>query len=269
MKSITNRRFDDSDDEDVLARTLKRRKQDSQKNDAENDAFGGLSLGSLSSAQKQMYQDQSQHDSDDTNDNHKSSHKPQHKHKPAKGPQQKKKHKHAPTETSSKKPVSRIRNLSDVVTPKYAGTLHQDLRFDAAYGKADLREARKNYAFLDDYRQSEINELQALIKDRKSFGMLSIREQNDARDRLQSLKSRLDTLKNRDLEHKILDDYKKEQMQNFRDGKQSNPYFLKRSEQRKLIQTAKFESMKPVQREKVMERKRKRKLGREFKQMEF
>lgn len=260
MKHIPNNY---SDDEDVLARTLRQKKNTHDS----DDEYGGLSLGSLSSAQKQMHESESESDEDSGQDEFFDNSQKSTKKLPT-NQKKKQKHKHAPSESSSKKPVSKIRNLTEVLNPKY-NKLHQDIRFDAAYGKADLRETRQNYAFLDNYRQQEIQDLQKLIRDKKSFDLLLYNEQEETKLRLQSLKSRLDTLKNRDLEYKILDDYKKEQMQNFREGKQSNPYFLKRSEQRKLIQKAKFESMKPKQREKVIERKRKRKLGKEFKQLEF
>lgn len=259
------------DDEDVLVSSIRRKQEDS------DDEFNGLSFGSLNAAQKKIRLGKGDSDSDSDSDNSETgsdSEKPKRpmnrnfKISAANSTKvSKKKHKHAPTETSSKKPVSKIRKLE--VNPKYQNNLYQDIRFDTAYGKADLQETRKNYGFLDDYRKKEINDLQGMINDKKAFNRLSYYEQNDVRDNLQSLKSRLDTLKNRDLEYKILDDYKKEQMENFRSGKQSNPYFLKKSEQRKLIQKAKFDSMKPAQREKVMERKRKRKLGKEFRELEF
>jgi ribosomal RNA-processing protein 36 len=79
------------------------------------------------------------------------------------------------------------------------------------------------------------------------------------------LKSRLDTLKNRELQQKVLDDYKKKMNSSSTGGK----YYLKKSEQRKIIQKHKYDSMKSSQREKVIERKRKRRLGKEFKQLEF
>lgn len=262
---------EEEDDGDMLMSSIRRGTEDS------DDEFNGLSFGSLNAAQKKMRLNKEENDSSNSSsddDSGSDSDTPQQtKHKNFKisasntTKLSKKKHKHAPTEASSKKPVPRIRKLE--VNPKYQNNLHQDIRFDTAYGKADLQETRKNYGFLDEYRQKEINDLQRMINDKKAFNRLSSYEQNEIRDNLQSLKSRLDTLKNKDLEFKVLDDYKKQQMENFRSGKQSNPYFLKRSEQRKLIQKAKFDRMKPVQREKVMERKRKRKLGKEFRELEF
>lgn len=273
--------------DDVLSKALRAKKHKHGQSDSDEDDFSNLSFGALNNAQKKLKpqtnsksrnirkQDRSNSLSeynDDYSDDNESDDSDNDKNvnnkRVSNTSNPKKKNKHAPTETSSKKPVSKIRKLEGM-NPKYVNGLHQDIRFDAAFGKADLQEARKNYGFLDDYRQKEIDELQRMIKGKKTFNTLPYHEQNEIRFQLQSLKSRLDTMKNRDLQTKILDDYKKEQMDNFRSGKQAAPYFLKKTEQRKLIQKAKFESMKPAQREKVMERKRKRKLGKEFKQLEF
>lgn len=244
------------DENDELVQSLQRKNQ--HQDDDDDDEYSSLSFAALNSAQKQLSKSKDVKSTESPKRNtHPKRHKPSH--------EEKKKSKHAPTESSSKKPVSKIRKIPGLEK----STLYQDIRFDVAFGKADLQEARKNYAFLDEYRQNEINELNQIIKDKKKFEKLSFREQEEIKLQLQSLKSRMDTLKTRDLQHKVLDDYKQEQLRNVREGKQSTPYYLKKSEQRKLLQTVKFESMKPAQREKVMERKRKRKLGKEFKQLEF
>lgn len=179
-----------------------------------------------------------------------------------------KKNKHAPSESSTKKRVSRIREIPGLETKK-SSSLYTDIRFDPAYGKADLAQIRKNYAFLDDYRQKEINDMQLILKDKKSGHLLGEREKEDIKLKIQSLKSRLDTMKNRDLERKILSEHKNEQLKKVKTGQQSTPYFLKKSDKRKMIQKAKFDTMKTSQREKVMERKRKRRLGKEFRNLEF
>ena len=168
--------------------------------------------------------------------------------------------------SSTNKPVSRIRDIPGLPSRK-SQTLHSDIRFDAAYGKADLNQARKNYAFLDEYRKQEIANMESILKDKKS--KLNESEKEDIRLQLQSLKSRMDSLKNRDLENLILKEYKKKQYQNVKEGKSSQPHFLKRSDKRKILQKAKFDSMKPKQRERAMERKRKKRLGKEFRQLEF
>lgn len=175
---------------------------------------------------------------------------------------QKKKSKHAPSESSSKRPVSKVRDIGGLESK----SMYRDIRFDPAYGKANLDEVRKNYSFLDDYRQQEVQEMEQVLKKDRN---LSHFNKQKLEFKVQSLKSRLDTLNNRDLENKILSEHKKEQLAKFKSGSQANPYFLKKSDKRKLIQKAKFDNMKTSQREKVMERKRKRRLGKEFKELEF
>ncbi|ANZ74282.1 BA75_01737T0 [Komagataella pastoris] len=171
----------------------------------------------------------------------------------------KSKSKHAPSESSAKKRVSKVREIPGLLNGSGSSSLYQDVRFDTAFGKADLQKARENYKFLDEYREKEISELNKILQDDMTEQLLSEKEINTIKYKIQSLKSRVDTLKNRDLENEIVRDYKRNHKN----------FFLKNSDKRKLVQKAKFDSMKPSQREKVIERKRKRQLGREFKQLEF
>lgn len=185
-----------------------------------------------------------------------------------KGKRSKKVSKNAPSESSSKKPVLRIREIPGLKTAKET-SLYSDVRFDKAYGKADWSRVRKDYGFLDEYRKKEIKEMQDILNNPESRKQLLNYEVEDIKNKIQSLQLRLDTLRNRDIQNQILSSHKREQMRKVKSGDQVNPYFLKKSEQQKMIQKAKFELMKPQQREKVMERKRKRRLGKEFKQLEF
>ena len=91
-------------------------------------------------------------------------------------------------------------------------------------------------------------------------------EREEIKLQLQSLKSRMDTLKIviwKIISYQII----KATNGKFQEGKVNKPYFLKRSDKRKILQKAKFDSMKPKQREKAMERKRKKRLGKEFRQL--
>lgn len=264
--------FDDeeegSSDEDVLGNSLRARDEDS-----DNDELSSYSFGALNNAQKQLKNGLKKRGNDEYDSGSGGSdlegffEEEQPKKRQKKGKfESKKRSKHAPTESSTKRPVSRIREIEGLPSNKES-LLYTDIRFDAAYGKADLGQIRKNYAFLDEYRKDEIAQMQNILKDKKK--VLSEREEEDVRQKMQSLKSRLDTMKNRDLETKILKEHKRGQLAKFKLGEQANPYFLKRSDKRKLIQKAKFDGMKNSQREKVMERKRKKRLGKEFRQLEF
>lgn len=180
----------------------------------------------------------------------------------------KKKSKHAPTEQSSKKRVSKRREIPGLNVPQNLNSnLYQDIRFDKSLGDGqptDNTAARRHYQFLDEYRENEIHELEKLAKDRKFLTKISDYEREEMAERLKSMKSKLQTVKNRDLERQIIKDYEKE-INKDNVGK----FHLKKGDKRKVIQKWKFDHMKANQREKVMERKRKKRLGKEFKQFEF
>lgn len=178
----------------------------------------------------------------------------------------KKKNKHAPTENSSKKRVSKIRKIPGLEVPNSRNSnLYRDIRFDKSTGlPTDTTEIRRRYQFLDEYREKEIKEMEGLLKDRKFVSKISDYEREQMQEQLKSMKSRLQTVKNKDLEHQIIKKY--EQDIN-KDNK--TKFHLKETEKRKVIQKWKFDHMKANQREKVMERKRKKRLGKEFKQFEF
>ncbi|CAR25690.1 hypothetical protein ZYGR_0A02560 [Zygosaccharomyces rouxii] len=178
----------------------------------------------------------------------------------------KKRSKHAPAEQSAKKRVSKVREIPGLHLSKSQNpNLYQDIRFDKSTGgPTDSSVIRRRYGFLDEYRQKEIEEMESILHDRKLTSKLPPEEVESIERRLKSTKSRLQTMKSKDLEQNIVKDY--EQTMN-KDNK--NKFHLKRSERRKLVQKWKFEHMKSKQREKVMERKRKKRLGKEFKQFEF
>lgn len=170
--------------------------------------------------------------------------------------------KHAPKEFSAKKPVSKIRKIPGLDGPSTkTSSLYQDIRFDSAMGKSDLREIRKNYKFLDDYRLKEAEEIGKVLKTSKN---LSERDRQKLEMQAKSLKSRVESMQNHDLEEQILKEY-----YNKHKSASGNKFYLKDSEKRKVIQKYKFEHMKSSQIEKVVERKRKRRLGKELKQLEF
>lgn len=171
----------------------------------------------------------------------------------------KKTKKHAPTESSWKKPVSVVRPIPGL-TPKQTepSLLYQDVRFETALGKADYKKARKQYSFLDEYREQEIESMEKILKDKEMTSRMSEEELKDLKYRLQSTRSRLEALRSKDRESVVLKNHMKE----------TGKAFIKRSDQRKLIQKDRFEHMSSSQRTKAMERKRKRKLGKEMRALE-
>lgn len=179
----------------------------------------------------------------------------------------KKKNKHAPSESSCKEPVSKIRQIPGLDTSKYKESKFGDIRFDPAFGKANEAEVRKNYAFLDNYRQKEIQRISSILKDPKTGRVLSFNEREDLEYQLKALKSKMDSLKNKDFVSKVRRDVKNKYWDDVKEGKQG--HYIKRSEQKKMIQVEKFKTMKKSQVDKVIERKRKKRLGKEYKNVEF
>ncbi|KAG5420451.1 RRP36 [Candida metapsilosis] len=257
----------DSSDEETNYKPRKESNRSKKSNDTQDDELATISFGTLRDAQSKLQDEEVARQSDSESEGFfEESDSDSGPEETSSNNTHKKRSKHAPAVASSKRPVSRIRDIPGLPSRK-SQTLHTDIRFDAAYGKADLTQTRKNYAFLDEYRKQEIQNMEQILKDKKS--KLDESEKEEIRLQLQSLKSRMDTLKNRDLEDQVLKEYKKKQYQNVKEGKSSQPYFLKRGDKRKILQKAKYDTMKPKQREKAMERKRKRRLGKEFRQLEF
>lgn len=213
-------------------------------------------------------------------------------------------HKHAPSESSTKKRVSVVRDIPGLNPIKRsqllssssnsnAGTIaaEDDIRFDTAFGKADLVAARKNYSFLDEYRKDEISALKEVLreddmairqnkKNNKNnddgnnqtvddddnniiLPTLGYRERYDIQKKIQSLEGQVRTMQRRDFEHEVLTNYKKQ----VKSGERKGPLYLKRGDQRKLILSEQFKVMKKKDIEKALERKRKRNSGRERKLM--
>ncbi|CAK9437361.1 uncharacterized protein LODBEIA_P17390 [Lodderomyces beijingensis] len=266
---------EDEEEEEEQDEYLKKSKRaaGNKREDDDDDEMSRISFGALNRAQLKINREAPQEqeaDDDDEEEDEFFSDDSQSDSAPEESTTtttSKKRGKHAPAIASSKKPVSRIREIPGLPSARKTQSLHSDIRFDAAYGKADMNQARKNYAFLDEYRKQEIAKMETILKDPKS--KLNPYEKEELKLQLQSLKSRMDTLQTRDLQNSILREYKKKSYSDVKSGKSTQPHFLKRSDKRKILQKAKFDSMKPQQREKAMERKRKRRLGKEFKQLEF
>lgn len=179
----------------------------------------------------------------------------------------KKRLKHAPSESSSKKRVSVIRPIPGLTTAKSGADsasrdsrLYRDIRFDATYGKANEDRVREDYGFLDEYRREEVRELQSKLKNTKE-GYVRAQMQTQ----IQSLESKLKTLEKRDFRKKVLADHRQQQREEAKDGK--NPYYLKRSDQRKLVLTEQFKTMKKKDIDRAIERRRKKVTGKEKKDM--
>ncbi|KDN62506.1 hypothetical protein CSUB01_01037 [Colletotrichum sublineola] len=164
--------------------------------------------------------------------------------------------KHAPTEQSSKKPVSRRREI--VAVPKMEV---RDPRFDPLSGPIDEAKARKAYAFLDDYRKDEMRELRAEIKKTKDAG-----KKEEMKRLLLSMESKIKTRERKQREAEVMSEHKRKEKELVKQGKQ--PFYLKKSEQKKRFLMDQFAGMKKKQVDRTIERKRKKIVGRERKELD-
>ncbi|KAK4697028.1 ribosomal RNA-processing protein 36, partial [Lecanoromycetidae sp. Uapishka_2] len=154
--------------------------------------------------------------------------------------------KHAPTELSSKKAVSRKRSV--VPTKKID---HRDPRFEPVSGIIDEQKLKKNYSFLETYRDSEMAELRAAIRRTKDL------ETKDKLKRaLLGMESRKKAQEMKDQQQEVLRKHRKEEKEKIEKGKK--PFYLKKADQKKLALVERFEGMKGRQVDKVIERRRKK-----------
>lgn len=177
------------------------------------------------------------------------------------------KNKHAPSETSCSEPGYKKRDIEGLDTSKYKPSKFGDIRYDPSFGKTNEAEVRKNYAFLDGYREKEVDNLKKIIKDPKSKKILLGWEIEELELQAKSLRSKMDSLKNKEVSSKVRRKVKNQYWDEIKSGNQG--HYMKRSDQKKLIQVEKFKSMKKGQVDKVIERKRKKRLAKEYKLVDF
>ncbi|KAK7416447.1 rRNA biogenesis protein rrp36 [Neonectria magnoliae] len=170
-------------------------------------------------------------------------------------PTPKRSSKHAPQEQSSKRPVSRLREI--IPDPRRP---HRDPRFEPFAGPLDEAKANKAYAFLDEFRDSEMAELRVQIKKTKD---------PDAKDALKrqllSMESKKKSRLRREEADNLLIEHRKREKDLVAQGK--TPFYLKKSEQKKQILVDRFASMSKGQVDRAIERKRKKVAGKEKKEM--
>lgn len=176
--------------------------------------------------------------------------------KSSKPPKPTRSSKHAPMEMSSKRMVSRKREVVSInkVAPR-------DPRFSAASGPAmDEARARKAYAFLDEYRDSEMAQLKAAMKKTKSAA-----EKEELGRALKSMQSRKEAQARRDAERELVARHRRQEKELVAQGKK--PFYLKKSEQKKQLLMDRFAGMKKKQVDRTIERRRKKLTARERKSM--
>ena len=163
--------------------------------------------------------------------------------------------KHAPTELSSKKAVSRKRSI--VAPPTVA---HRDPRFTNLSGTLNTNKVAANYAFLDEYRQSELAALKSTIRNTKDPTA-----KEALKKELLVMESREKARKDKEIQQAVLREHRRKEKEAVRSGKQ--PFYLKRGEQKKLALVKKFEGLGEKKVEKIIEKRRKKKAGKERRNM--
>lgn len=168
-------------------------------------------------------------------------------------------HKHAPAEMTSKKPVTRRRLVVDV--PKVNA---RDPRFGPLLGGLEAEQneeaIRKNYSFLDSYRDTEIKELRARTKKTKD----PFEKQRLERELL-SMQSKKQTQDRKDEGRKVISEHRQQEKELVKQGK--NPFYLKKSEQKKRVLVERFQGMKKRQVDKAIVRRMKKDTAKEKKEL--
>ena len=225
-----------------------------------------ISFGTLAKAQAKLSQsgrrkkkgDQSDNDGAEEEDTPKPREQAPKKEKPPS-----RSSKHAPQEVSSKRPVSRKREIIPVKKVQY-----RDPRFDPAVTgksvktKADEDHVRRAYAFLDEYREDELRKLKGAIKKAKTPA-----EKEQLQRAYMSMESRKKARDKKDKERAVVEEHRRREKELVKEGIKSRPFYLKKSEQKKQLLTEQFSALSEKQREKAIEKKRKKVAGKEKKAM--
>ncbi len=194
--------------------------------------------------------------------------------------------KHAPQTLSTRHAVPRKRTIFE---PSPA-LKSRDPRFDPTVLRpgtsslnAESEKADKNYSFLTNYRQSELQTLQAQLKaaqnpppskKKKKPGTTTSTTAppppasdpetiSNLKRQIMSLTSKLANSEAKTREREIRRAHKAKEREAIREGRKSQPYHLKKAEVRKKIEKERFEGLGKLAREKKEERRRKREKGRE------
>eukprot|EP00124_Ichthyophonus_hoferi_P004284 Ihof_evm1s454 gene=Ihof_evmTU1s454 len=140
--------------------------------------------------------------------------------------------KNRPREMSSKKQVSRLRQVAEVKTNKT-----RDPRFDSLSGHYNEDLFEKTYAFLDDIKKVEVEEVKKELGKTKDL---------DRRTQLQSLLTKMQ----QDEKRKNADKKKQELKRQLRKAEREavaqgkKPFYLKKSEEKKMELVTKFNTIK-------------------------
>ena len=123
----------------------------------------------------------------------------------------------------------------------------------------------QNYSFLHDYRGNEIATLKTTLKalDRRKGLSAAEREaeREDLKLAIQRLTSKAKAELMKEREREVVRQHRKEEREKVKAGKQ--PFFLKKAELKKRVEEKRFEGTGEKRKERILERRRKKKAGKE------
>ncbi|GAA5837282.1 hypothetical protein JCM11251_004954 [Rhodosporidiobolus azoricus] len=172
--------------------------------------------------------------------------------------------KHAPTAMSTKRPVSRVRQIVEVHKPQA-----RDPRFDALSGQVRTDLFKSSYGFLADQQRSELDQLRASLaaaKKKQRGGAVSAEVVEEMEENLRRMENREVTRRNKEREQEALQKWKKEEKEKQKGGKKV--FHLKASAKKDLFAKAKYDELSQDKRKlhKAMDKKR-RKIGQKEKKL--
>ncbi|KAI8991596.1 hypothetical protein BDF20DRAFT_845435 [Mycotypha africana] len=169
----------------------------------------------------------------------------------------KRKDKHRPMEVSSKRAVSRFREVVPLQAEK-----RRDPRFDKLSGHFNKDLFEKSYGFLKDYKNSEMEMLKQRLKKEKN---------PEKQEEMKHLLQKMMTTERQEEEKKrkeaLFRQRKKQEAELVKQGKK--PYFLKRSEKRKLDLMDRYEKLGEKKVDRILEKRRKRNAAKDKKHLPF
>lgn len=178
---------------------------------------------------------------------------------PATGEKKKKRSsKHAPTAMPANRAVGRHREVVPIHKIK-----SRDPRFDVTSGKLDYNAVNARYSFIDGYQADELTSIRKALKDPKA--KLTEQQRETLKRKAVSLESKIAAAKAKQREDKVRQEHRRNERQAVAEGK--TPYYLKKSEVRKQALVDRFESMKSRQKDKVIQRRRKKLAAKERRNM--
>ncbi|BGP34489.1 rRNA bioproteinsis protein rrp36 [Rhodotorula toruloides] len=170
--------------------------------------------------------------------------------------------KHAPTEMSTKKPVSRVRQVVETHELKA-----RDPRFDPLSGSVNKHFFKKSYSFLADQQKAELETMRKTAAAARKNRALPQEEKDKIEEALKRMENREVTRRTKEREEEALQQWKKDEADKRREGKRA--FYLKDTEKKKLFLKAKFDELAQDKRKlhKAMDKKRRKTAQKEKKLM--